>query len=109
MNICNDKKLYDKFNDLGNKIETNTSKTYGVQVERTLPEVQSLIKKQSIKNVFELFMKTFYKEKKRSFIISKEFQDNINAIIKKMKSVNESYKSLKEYVYEKLNEEINIK
>ena len=49
-------------------------------------------------------MKTFYKEKKRSFIISKEFQDNINAIIKKMKSVNESYKSLKEYVYEKLNE-----
>ena len=109
VNICNDKKLYDKFNDLGNQIETNTSKTYGVQVERTLPEVQSLIKKQSIKNVFELFMKTFYKEKKRSFIISKEFQDNINAIIKKMKSVNESYKSLKEYVYEKLNEEINIK
>ncbi len=102
--MCKDELLFKKLKDIGSKLEINTSLTYNIQVDRTIPEIKQLIKDQSIKNVFELFMKTFYKEKKRSFIISKEFQQKINSIIEKMKSINEhKTKSLKEYIFEKLN------
>ena len=84
LNMCKDKDILSHFHQLGNFLITNNSKTYYIQNDRVLSEIYELIQDSSIKNIFELFMKTFYKEKKKAFIISKEFQSIINQIIYKI-------------------------
>ena len=113
-NMISDEKILKEFQSIGKNLISNNSETYTVQIDRVLPELKEQLKDQSIKNMFELFMKTFYKGKKRAFIISKEFQDKINSIIEKMQSIKESLslysrikinkndiKSIKEYINKK--------
>ena len=89
------------------ELEENTNERYTVQVDRLIPTLQEMWKDKSkdtvaIKNLFELYMKTFYKEKKRAFIISPEFQQEINKIVHKISGVNESRLSLKDYINENM-------
>jgi len=86
ISLTSDIKIYNKLMNLGAKIKINDSKTYSVQVNRTIPELAKQIRKNGsvYKQLFELFVKLFYKAKKRGFIISKEFQDRVNSIIEKI-------------------------
>ena len=81
--MMSDTKIFNKLINLGAKIRLNTSKTYAVQVDRVIPELQKAIRQKGnvYKQLLELFIKLFYKEKKRGFVISKEFQERINKII----------------------------
>lgn len=83
-NMMSDTKRFNKFINLGSKIRINTSKTYSIQLDRVIPELKKEIKNKGniYKQLLELFIKLFYKEKKRGFIISKEFQEKVNKIIK---------------------------
>lgn len=85
INMSKDNRFIE-LSELGKYLIENNSKTYNIQINRVLPEIRELIKNNNIKNIFELYIKTFYKEKKRSFIISQEFQNKINIIIQKIKS-----------------------
>lgn len=81
------------FNELiktGKHLEKNISTTYTIQFNRTLHEINQLSKEygDGFNNILELYLKTFYKEKKRAFIISPEFQQKINLIVDKMKNDN---------------------
>lgn len=82
--------FWDELMKTGSELEENTSETYSIQIDRTIPEIKELISKykQPCKNVLELFLKTYYKGKKRAFIISQEFQQKINSICDKMKDGN---------------------
>jgi len=82
-NIMSNTKTYNKLMNLGAKIRINTSKTYSIQIDRVIPELKKEIKTKGnvYKQLLELFIKIFYKSKKRGFIISKEFQERVNKII----------------------------
>lgn len=84
INLLSDSKKYNNVIYILSKLDFKDNPRYGLQLERTSQELQKLIKKNSlIKNGYELFVKLFWKEKKRSFIISQEFQNDVNDIIKK--------------------------
>lgn len=90
--------IWDRLISLANNFRKNISTTYTIQTTRVIPEIASLLNKnESCKELFELYLKTFYKEKKRAFIISKEFQQKINSIVNKM--CNES-RTCTEYIIE---------
>ena len=76
-------KTYNKLMNLGSKIKINESKTYSIQVERLNESLAKdiRIKGNIYKQLFESFVKLFYKPKKRGYIISKEFQTRVNNII----------------------------
>ena len=84
-NMMSDNKTFNKLMNLGAKIRINTSKTYSIQTNRVIPELKKEIKTKGnvYKQLLELFIKLFYKPKKRGFIISKEFQERINNIIER--------------------------
>lgn len=78
-------KTYNKLMNLGSKIKINESNTYSVQVERLNESLAKDIKRRGniYKQLFESFVKLFYKPKKRGFVISKEFQNRVNNIIER--------------------------
>ena len=78
-------KTYNKLMNLGSKIKINESDTYSVQVERLNENLAKDIKRRGniYKQLFESFVKLFYKPKKKGFVISKEFQNKINNIIER--------------------------
>ena len=83
LEMMKDLKIYNKLMNLGAKIRINESETYTIQENMVIPELRNnLIKNGSVyKNLFEMYEKTFYKEKKRGYIISKDFQNRVNKII----------------------------
>lgn len=75
---------------------------YGIQKDQLITELKNKLNDKVDIKIFELFIKTFYKEKKRSFIISKEFQNKINNIVNLMESLNNNYYQLKYYLINNL-------
>lgn len=106
VNIFNNEQYAKELKDLANKIPYVKKDFWELQMNKTTKDIKSLIKKHGdiIKVIYESYMKTFYKIRKRNYIISKDFNLKVNALIERLqKTTNESYKSLKEYVLEKLN------
>lgn len=87
LNMMSNPKTYNKLMNLGSKIRINESTTYSVQLDMVIPELAKQIRKNGniYKQLFEEFDKLFYKEKKRGYIISKEFQERVNNVIKENK------------------------
>jgi hypothetical protein len=63
-----------------------------------------------MKFLYEKYLQVFFKQKKRNYFISKEFQLNVNKVIERLQSKNESLKiyvtrmkSINEYIYESIN------
>jgi len=85
INMMGDTKVYNKLMNAGTKIKMNTSKTYAIQPERTSKDMQIALRQHGAvyKQLYELYIKTFYKGKKRGFIISPEFQERVNKIVDK--------------------------
>lgn len=78
-------KTYNKLMNLGSKIKINESNTYSIQVDRLNENLSKDIYRRGkvYKQLFENFVKLFYKPKKRGYIISKEFQNKVNNIIER--------------------------
>lgn len=78
-------KIYNKLINLGSKIKINESNTYSIQVDRLNESLSKDIYRRGkvYKQLFENFVKLFYKPKKRGYIISKEFQNKVNNIIER--------------------------
>ena len=83
MEMMSSPQVYNKLMNLGSKVRLNESKTYTVQVDRLTPQMQKAVRKNGnvYKQLFENFTKLFYKEKKRGYVISKDFQNKVNDII----------------------------
>lgn len=78
-------KTYNKLMNLGSKIKINESDTYSIQIDRLNENLSKDIYRRGkvYKQLFENFVKLFYKPKKRGFIISKDFQNRVNNIIER--------------------------
>lgn len=78
-------KTYNKLMNLGSKIKINESDTYSIQVDRLNESLSKDIRRRGkiYKQLFENFVKLFYKPKKRGYVISKEFQNRVNNIIER--------------------------
>lgn len=87
--------VYNKLLDNIKEIPYEENERYGVQQDRISDEMKNLLaQNKDAKQLYELYLKTFYKGKKRAFIISPEFQKQINDIVLKIYNVNESVNSL---------------
>lgn len=87
--------VYNKLLDNIKEIPYEENERYGVQQDRISDEMKNLLaQNKDAKQLYELYLKTFYKGKKRAFIISPEFQKRINDIVLKIYNVNESVNSL---------------
>ena len=108
--MCSDPNWLQDVKNIAKEITPNNNKWFMLQLNK----ISNIIKKllddngDEIKTIYEKYLMTFNKPKKRAFIISKEFQTNINNIIEKLQSVKESLKlytkinmkSIKQYISE---------
>ena len=80
--------------NIASKITPNNNKWFMLQMNRVHDDVKQCIDNNGdvVKTIYEKYLMTFNKPKKRSFIISKEFQSKINLIIEKIQTIKESLK-----------------
>lgn len=96
--------------NIAKEITPNTNKWFILQINKVNKDIKKCLENNGdvTKIIYEKYLMTFNKPKKRAFIISKEFQSKLNAIIEKMQSVKESLKltaklnmkSFKQYIQE---------
>ena len=86
LSMMENSKTYNKLMNAGSHIKLNNSKTYALQNDRVIPELNKAFRKYGnvYKQLCELFIKLFYKGKKRGFVISQEFQDRVNTLVDKI-------------------------
>lgn len=111
--MCSDPNWLHDVKDIAREITPNTNKWFTLQINKVSKVIKELLyhNGDEMKTIYEKYLMTFNKPKKRAFIISKEFQTNINNIIERLQSKNESLrlytklysKTLKQFVNESLN------
>ena len=81
--MMKDPKIYNKIMNLAAGIRINNIARYGVQLDRTTPEMAKEIRKNGdvYKTLYEIFFNMFKKPKKRNYTINKEFQMKVNDAI----------------------------
>ena len=86
---------------LSSKVTPNESKFFFLQIDKVPKDIKALIDKHGtpMTTAYEQFLMTFNKERKRNYIIDKDFQQRINSLIK---SIQESMIPLKNYINEHL-------
>lgn len=86
LSFINNPKFFNKLVNVAAKVFPNDNKFFKLQIEKVSADMQKKLKKYGtpLITAYEQFLMTFNKERKRSFIISQEFQDRINSIISKI-------------------------
>ena len=86
LKFISDVKFLNRLINVSAKVTPNQSKYFFLQTDKISKDMQKKIKKHGtpLVTAFEQFIMTFNKERKRNYIISKEFQERINAIINKI-------------------------
>lgn len=109
--MCSDQNWLHDVKDIAKEITPNTNKWFTLQINKVSKVIKELIDHNGdeMKTIYEKYLMTFNKPKKRAFIISKEFQNNINNIIERLQSKNESLKIYSKYHMKSLNQFINEK
>ena len=115
--MCSDQSWLDDIKKVAKEITPNTNKWFNLQVNRVSNIISPLLDNNEMKIIYEKYLMTFNRPKKRTFIISKEFQNDVNNIIEKMQSIKESLhlftkihvKGLNNYITEKLQIGSNTK
>ena len=81
--MMKDPKIYNKVMNMASGIRINNIARYGVQLDRTTPEMAKEIRKNGdvYKTLYEIFFNMFKKPKKRNYTINKEFQMKVNDAI----------------------------
>ena len=83
LKMMSDPKTYNKVMNMASGIRVNNIARYGVQLDRTTPELAKEIQKNGdlYKTIYEKFFNLFKKPKKRNYTINKEFQMKVNDAI----------------------------
>ena len=89
--MCSDPNwLYDVKN-IAREITPNTNKWFTLQINKVSQIIKNLLDHNGdeMKTIYEKYLITFNKPKKRAFIISKEFQMKVNDMIERLQSKNQ--------------------
>lgn len=88
LNMLNDYKMVNQLFNIGSSLPVNQKQTYRLQLQYTNPKIAKYITKHGtpMQTVYEEYVKLFKAPKIRAFVISKDFQKNINEIIDKLKN-----------------------
>ena len=119
LEMINDSNWVKDVKDIAKEITPNTNKWFILQLNRVNMDIKKWLDDNGnvAKTIYEKYLMTFNKPKKKVFIISKEFQNNINNIIEKLQQKNESLRlytklninGINKYINEKLNLNKNTK
>lgn len=90
LEMISDTNWLDKAKDIAKDINPNKNKWFMLQLDRINNIINQIFihNDDTLKIIYEKYIMTFNKPKKKAFIISKEFQDNINTVIEeKLKNI----------------------
>lgn len=87
LKFISDPKFLNKLINVSAKVRPNDNKFFFLQKDKLSKEMKDIVKKHGtpIITAYEQYLMTFNKERKRNYIISKEFQERINKIIQSFK------------------------
>jgi len=107
--MINDEDFKSKFDNIIKTLKPKFKDFFTLQINKASKEIQDIIKEygDNMKFLYEKYLQVFFKTKKRNYFISKEFQLNVNKVIERLQSKNESLKiyttrmkSLMQYINE---------
>lgn len=83
--MMKDPKIYNKLMKDGAYLTTKTTDAYFLQLDRVSEELRKAIRKHGkvYQLLYEIFIKLFYKAKKRAFVVSQDFQARVNKLVEK--------------------------
>ena len=110
INMINNEEFKSKYEDIIDTLQPKFKDFFTLQINKASKEIQDVIKEygDNMKFLYEKYLQVFFKQKKRNYFISKEFQLNVNKVIERLQKTNESInikrnmKSLSSYIMEKL-------
>lgn len=87
LKFISEPKFLNKLINISAKVRPNDNKFFFLQKDRLSKEMKDVLKKHGtpIITAYEQYLMTFNKERKRNYIIDKEFQERINKIIQSFK------------------------
>ena len=112
INMINNENFKSKFDNIIKTLQPKFKDFFTLQINKASKEIQDLIKEygDNMKFLYEKYLQIFFKQKKRNYFISKEFQLNVNKVIERLQSKNESLKlyitrmkPINNYICESLN------
>jgi hypothetical protein len=94
INMINDESFKSKFDNIIKTLQPKFKDFFTLQINKASKEIQDIIKEHgdNMKFLYEKYLQVFFKAKKRNYFISKEFQLNVNKVIERLQSKNESLK-----------------
>ena len=94
INMINNEEFKSKFDSIIKTLQPKFKDFFTLQIFKASKEIQDLIKEHgdNMKFLYEKYLQVFFKAKKRNYFISKEFQLNVNKVIERLQSKNESLK-----------------
>ena len=116
INMINNEEFKSKYEDIIDTLQPKFKDFFTLQINKASKEIQDVIKEydNNMKFLYEKYLQVFFKQKKRNYFISKEFQLNVNKVIERLQKANESklsnyvrrnIKSFEEYF---INEKLRI-
>jgi len=85
LNLLSDESFKAEFKEINKNIKPRFKSFFTLQIDKVSDEIKEAIKDDNIKFLYEKYLRLFFKQRKRNYIISKEFQDNINELIENIK------------------------
>lgn len=98
INMINNEEFKSKYEDIINTLQPKFKDFFTLQINKASKEIQDVIKEHgdNMKFLYEKYLQVFFKQKKRNYFISKEFQLNVNKVIERLQKTNES--KLSQYI-----------
>lgn len=104
INMFDNERCRNRLIELSSKIKYVRKDFWSLQVDRLPNDVRKLLDEygQQFNIIYETYLRVFYKQRKRNFIISKDFGTKVNNLIERLRNINEHkrYVSLIEYIAE---------
>jgi len=92
ISMINDEEFKSKYEDIIDTLQPKFKDFFTLQINKASKEIQDIIKEygDNMKFLYEKYLQVFFKQKKRNYFISKEFQLNVNKVIERLQKANES-------------------
>ena len=92
INMINNEEFKSKYEDIIDTLQPKFKDFFTLQINKASKEIQDIIKEygDNMKFLYEKYLQVFFKQKKRNYFISKEFQLNVNKVIERLQKANES-------------------
>lgn len=92
ISMINNEEFKSKYEDIIDTLQPKFKDFFTLQINKASKEIQDIIKEygDNMKFLYEKYLQVFFKQKKRNYFISKEFQLNVNKVIERLQKANES-------------------